>query len=318
MATVGLVGTGFHFEILLRLLDATSTRVLLWQPDGVEDHAEDLPEHVELISRERLADVPLIFFSVPIDVCRPIARELGDVMNGRQVVVHMSRSLEPLSLKSVSTILQEETPTHRFGFVTGPVLLEDVKDAHPSSAVCASRFPEVHDLVEECLMSQLFRIYRTMDITGAELCAAYGRIIALISGLADALGMGTSLQSTLFARGVAEMARFVVFREGFERTAFGLAGVGNLHADTHGGGSPAFAMGKFIARYKGKNLAAALQKEFGWRGQDMLSLIEGLVDTATTAGLDVHLLMGAHAVVSGKLKVGQAVEQLMDLPALYE
>lgn len=318
MTTVGLVGTGFHFEILLSLLEVTKARVLLWQP-GEEGHtSEDLPAHVELVSRERMADVPLIFFSVPIDMCRTIARELGDVMSGRQIVVHMSRSLEGGTLKSVSQILHEETPTQRFGFLTGPVLLEDVTAGRPSSAVCASLFPEVHDLVEECLMSPIFRLYRTMDITGAEICAAYARVISLIAGLADALELGTSLKSTLFARGVAEMARFVVFREGFERTAFGLSGVGNLHADTLDDGSPEFQIGRFLATHDGEEVGDAIRDAFGWRGHDLLGLLEALYGVAATAKLDVHLLAGSYGIVTGRVSVKQAVEKLMDLPALYE
>ncbi|MFU8805664.1 MAG: hypothetical protein ACNA8W_17760, partial [Bradymonadaceae bacterium] len=275
MTTVGLVGAGFHFETLLRLFEATSTRVLLWQPGDEGDEAESLPGNVELVSRERMSDVPLIFFCVPIDICRTVARRLGDVMSGRQVVVHTSRSLETLSLKSLSTILQEETPTQRFGFLTGPVLVEDVKAGRPSSGVCASLFPEVHDLVEECLMSPIFRVYRTTDITGAEISAAYGRVIAMIAGLSHALGLGTSLQATIFARGLAEMARFVVFREGFERTAFGLSGAGNLFADMHLEGSTDYQIGMFLAGSK-KHAAAAVRKKFGWRGDELLNLLDAL------------------------------------------
>ncbi|MFU8804359.1 MAG: hypothetical protein ACNA8W_11160, partial [Bradymonadaceae bacterium] len=91
---------------------------------------------------------------------------------------------------------------------------------------------------------------------------------------------------------------------------------GNLYADMHAEGSTDFQMGMFLAGNK-KNAARAIHKEFDWRGQDLLNLLESLHEMAGIAELDVHLLAGAHAIVSGT-NAKDAIEGLMNLPALYE
>ncbi|MBA2661866.1 MAG: hypothetical protein H0U74_06195 [Bradymonadaceae bacterium] len=318
MTTVGLVGKGVYFEVLTRLFEAASTKVLFWQPaEDTEGVSGKLPKHVKAVELEQMGDVALIFYSVPMHLTRAVGRRLGDVISGRQVVVHTSRSLEMATLKSVSQVLQEETPTQRFGFLSGPTILADIQSEKPAAGVCASLFPEVHDLVEDSLMSQRFRVYRTNDLAGAEVSAAYGRVLAMIAGLCQGLDLGTSLQATLFTRGLSEMSRFVVYRGGYDRTAYGFAGAGNLYADTHMAGSNAFRIGAHLAGLEHID-NQAIRDKFGEAGHDLLGLLESLHTVAQMAELELHILRGAQAIVSGQLSPSQAVQHLMALPALYE
>lgn len=311
MKRVGFIGTSAAPSVAQQILARGVCDVATWYPDDIEDvgKAEETAELREL------ANVPLIVFSAPIEACRPLARRLGDFLTGRHVIVHTVRSLEPGSLKSVSTILREETPTQRVGFVSGPMRPEDLSTERPGAAVCASHFPEVHDLVEEAMVSQYFRLYRSQDLAGAELSSAYGRIIAVMSGLVDGLDLGASLQATLFARGLAEMARFVVFRDGYERTTFGLSGAGNLYADTHGEGSLDFQMGRHLADGNGAN---SLEEIFGNAAREILALMRAFSRVGSAASLELHLLQGMQAIVDEKVPAHKVVEALMTLPTLYE
>lgn len=323
MTIVGFVGNGTSFEVLSHLLHKAGTEILHWQPDHIPtDNANtSLPAHVQKAELEQMASVPLIFYAVPIHLARQTGRQLGDVISGRQIIVHTSRSLEPATLKSVSEILKEETPTQRFGFLNGPAEIADIQANKPAALVCASLFPEVHDLVEDSLHSENLRIYRNNDLTGAEISAAYGHIVAMLAGIGSGLELGTSLQATLFARGLAEISRFVTFRGSYERTAFGLAGAGNLYADTHRQGSKAFQLGEFLAVREQNNQStdpAAIRDQFGAIGQDLLNLLDSLNSATLHADLSLHLLRAAHATAFGHQKPTQAIHHLVTLPAQYE
>lgn len=325
MTTVGFVGNGTSFEVLSHLLQKAGTEILHWQPEhSVSSGAMgdvSLAASVQSVELGQMAKVPLIFYSVPMHLARETGRQLGDVISGRQIIVHTSRSLEPATLKSVSEILGEETPTQRFGFLNGPADLTDIQGGKPASLVCASLFPEVHDLVEDSVTSANLRMYRSNDLVGAEISAAYSRIIAMLAGVCHGLELGGSLQATLFARGLAEISRYVTFRGGYERTAFGLAGVGNLYADTHRAGSTDFQIGEFLAvreQSKQSTDAKAVREQFGAYGQDLLSLVDSLNSATQHAELSLFLLRAAHSGALGQHSPAQAVRELVQLPAQYE
>ncbi|RAL21191.1 hypothetical protein DL240_13745 [Lujinxingia litoralis] len=314
MISVGFVGSTGVGEVARHVLARGQCQVKVWHP-GESSDEDVLPgQRVELAE---LAEATLIVFSAPAASCRFTARKLGDVLTGRHVIVHTLRDLEPGTLKCVSTILEEETPTRRIGYLGGPMLGVDVEAGRPASAVCASLFPEVHDLVEDAMMSENFRVYRSQDLIGAQVCGAYSRVIALLSGLADALQLGSSLQATLFARGLAEMSRFVVFRQGFERTAFGLAGAGALYADTHLTGSVDFQIGRHLGKEPGSDVKG-LVKRYGPQAKELLELLAALASSAEHADLELHLLEGAAALAHGELQPQEIVQRLMTLSSLYE
>ncbi|MFB6351384.1 MAG: hypothetical protein ABEK29_06305, partial [Bradymonadaceae bacterium] len=216
-----------------------------------------------------------------------------------------------------SAILEEETPTRRFGFVSGPMRREDVLAGRGASCVCASPFPEVADMVEEALSSEIFRVYRNEDLPGSEAAAAYARVIAFTYGLADALDLGTSVLSTLFARGLAEMSSFVTYQGGYEPTTFGIAGSGNLHADTTGEGNADYRLGRRYVDAGAPDLER-FRDDLGVVEDELFGFLDSLISQAKSAKLDLHILRAINkGVVEGE-GLEAAFDWLMELPDLRE
>jgi glycerol-3-phosphate dehydrogenase (NAD(P)+) len=287
MEKVGLVGTGLRSDILAHLLDRAGAEVRLWSPgDG---RPENFPDAIESVGLQELADTPLVFICMPIHRIRETSRQLGDVLTGRHALVHSTRTVEYASLTAISEILEEETPTRRFGFITGPMRRNDVLEGRGASCVCASPFPEIADMVEEALHSEAFRVYRSEDLVGAEAAAAYARVIAFAYGMGDEMGLGKSLLSTLFARGLDEMSKFVTYQGGYEGTTFGLAGAGNLHADTTGAGNTDFRLGR---RYvdQGAPELEQFRDDLSVVEDELFGFLESLISQAKTAHLDYQIL----------------------------
>ncbi|MFW5966396.1 MAG: hypothetical protein ACOCV2_02705, partial [Persicimonas sp.] len=228
-----------------------------------------------------------------------------------------TRNLEHATLQAPSTILEEETPTRRFGFVTGPFTAEDIVEERAAAAVCASEFPEVHDLCEDVLTTDTLRVYRNDDIAGAEAAAAYGRVIALLSGIARRMELGRSLEATLFTRGLAEMARFVIYRGGYEKTAFGLAGCGNLRLDTSEKLSAEARLGAEFARRDGVD-PEELRGEFGPTASGPFNLIESLAPVVDRAQVELHILEHTIELIAGRKSAREVLEDLIALPVYHE
>lgn len=313
MNTVAIVGQGDRFDALVGLLAKTGTRAVTW--NYANRPKRELPKGVKTIPVDALREHHLIFISTPITEIREVVRTLGDHVTGRHAIVHLARNLEHTTLKTVSEIIREETPTRRIGFLTGPMSASDVEARHAASGVCATVFPEVQELVGEVLVSDKFRLYTSSDIVGAELAAAYCRVIAMSCGVLSELGLGHSLQATLFSRGLAEMGRFVAHRGGKERTTFGIAGTGNLFVDIANQGSEDFRIGAAAMRTNTFD-KDVIRREYGPRGADLLDLIESLATVRKHRQLALHLLETAHLMVSGEMDPQGAVRHLMTLPVL--
>jgi glycerol-3-phosphate dehydrogenase (NAD(P)+) len=313
---VGLIGKGDRFESLVHLL--SDQEVYHWHgaPNG-EDGEVELPDHVQAVDAYQFADTPLIFLALPITQLREAAHELGNHISARQALVHTTRNLEFATENTASQILAEETHTQRIGFVSGPFRAHDVLENRASSMVCASAFPEVLDLVSDALDGTNCRVYRSDDLRGAEVSAAYARIIAMLYGCAREMDLGASLEATLFTRGLAEIARFVVYHGGHERTAFGLSGCGNLRSDTAENGSIDHQIGQAFVRRDGIT-REELRGEFGSVGGSLFDLMSTLAPAAERSGLDTHIIEQAVRVVEGDQSPREALSDLIALPTFHE
>lgn len=158
----------------------------------------------------------------------------------------MGSDLEKKTGFTISEVLGEELSTHRFGFLTGPMRLEDVMAERPTSALCATNLSELHHIVESCLAGPRFRVYRSRDLLGAEIASVYRRGIAFCAGISFELG--ESVQAILFTRGMREASRMIEFLGGDPRSAVGLAGSSNLFLDIRGKGSFEFQLGRVLSK----------------------------------------------------------------------
>lgn len=310
---VGLVGWGAHLKAVAHLLDYNDREVYVVDElfsSGDWDMDDDKLEFVDL---EAVSDLPLVFFEAPMQSARQIASRLGDCLSGRHAVVHASRSLEVSGLQTLSGILEEETPTRRIGFLTGPIHSDDITAGRAGSGVCASHFPEVHRMVEQVLESDRFLVYRTDDLIGAEVSAIYSRILAVAMGMARQLGLGNSLEATLFSRGLSEMTRFVDHWGGVADTAFGLGGCGNLKADVLEPVAPAFELGRWVAKEQ-----MAPEGSLGEVARDMKSLVSVMVEKIDTQKNELNILESVGYLVSGERTPDEAMDRLLTLPTDYE
>jgi len=167
-ATVGVIGGGPWGLGLAAAVARTGTkslvcsrRALVRLPQGVEQ-ARDVKD---LAARARM-----IVLAVPSEVARDVARGLGDVVDGRHLLVHGIRGLEAKDepggarLLAISEVLRQETPARRIGALGGPILSEDLIDGRPSALVCASRYPEVNDAVIAAFGTPTLRVYASSDL----------------------------------------------------------------------------------------------------------------------------------------------------------
>ena len=192
----------------------------------------------------------LILLAVPSSAARTAARELGDHIDGRHIVVHGVRGLvgDDDELKTIGDVLRDETPARRIGALGGPALVDDLLAGRPSVLVCGSHFPEVGAALSECLTHETLRLYTSHDRRGVEWASALVGCLAIGMGYAQGTGASPGLVAALLSRSVHEAARLAEAAGGEERTLLGLAGYGDLLAATGQDRRPEVLLGRALAK----------------------------------------------------------------------
>lgn len=263
-----------------------------------------------VIDREEIREHFVVFIDDDSAEIRETANALGDSISGRHAIVHLVHDLEPGSGQTISRLIEAETSTHRVGFLSGPMRSVDVLSDRPTSGVVASPLSEVRGVVADLLTGPTFRIYTNDDLRGAELSAAYVRVMAFSMGITHAADLGDSVRATLFARGVAETDRFA--RHCGATRSHGLAGTANLFLDSTLPGSEDFRAGVAV-------VTEGFDRGLLESNPQVASLLR-LIDTIfeLTHNVEAFILRMCAAISSGDVTAQQAVGALMSLPVLSE
>jgi glycerol-3-phosphate dehydrogenase (NAD(P)+) len=197
-------------------------------------YLDDAPLHPALQAtadlEEATAAADVLIVGVPSHGFRDMLVELAPWVRPGAPVISLSKGLEPGTRMRMSEIVAEELPGHPAGVLTGPNLAKEVLAGQSAAAVLSMPDePTVLDL-QQLLSSDLFKVYRSTDVVGAEIAGALKNVFAIAAGIASGLGTGDNTRALVMCRAIAEMTRLGVAMGGEPMTFAGLAGIGDLLA----------------------------------------------------------------------------------------
>jgi len=145
---------------------------------------------------------------------------------GQKILV-ASKGIEVSTGRFLNEIYEEYVPSDYLAFLSGPSFAKEVMESKPTAVVISA---EASRIAEEWMgfFPSFIKPYRSDDIKGAEISGAYKNVIAIASGVCDALALGNNARAALLTRGLAEMNRFGSFFGAQQESFLGLSGVGDL------------------------------------------------------------------------------------------
>ncbi|MCZ6806850.1 MAG: NAD(P)-binding domain-containing protein [Deltaproteobacteria bacterium] len=299
---VGVVGAGGFGQAIARASARHGHDVVLWSRQK-----RSLPEPIR--SSTAVADMKdreLIFLAAPARHATSLADQLGKVVDGRHLIVHISRGLIGAELKTITTVLREHTAARRLGALAGPLVADALAEGRPSGAILGTGFPEVTEMVREALGGEL-RLYDTKDVVGVQLASATVGFLTVVLAFAQASGAEPGTLAVLATRGMVEVSRIGQTLGANEETFMGLAGLGDLIAAVAGDERAESRLGRAMAQ--GGNLADAVAQA----GQyvEGIEVARHLMEHARRLGLETPISSVFVEVSNGRIGPDDAIRALM-------
>lgn len=313
---VGVIGGGEFGRSLARAVARSAGEVLHYSRSGKPLVAPAGEGRVRATSDlASMRDAELLFLAVPSFYVDDLAEHLDRLLDGRHMLVHVSRGLathdaqspSAPSLTTLSERMRALTACRRVGALAGPLVPESLATTKPGGAVIGTPFPEVAAAVRAALGGPSMRLYSTRDLLGVEIASACVGVLAIAVGIAQGLGVGPGALAVLCTRGMSEATR-IGHEVGAEASTFaGLAGFGDLVACVAGDGRTELTLGRRLA--EGQAVSDALS-DLGAHVEGVL-LAPRIARFAELAGVDTPILTAIAALVGGALGPEAALESLM-------
>ncbi len=315
-----IIGAG-AFGTALAVTLARGGPVTLWSRDP--DHADEmrrtghndrrlpgiaLPDGVTVISGPLPeGDAPCLL-ALPMQT---LGGFLGDhaATLGTRPLVACCKGMDLTTGLGPTGVIARACPGAIPAILTGPSFARDIALGLPTALTLACADAGTGRALQSALTTPTLRLYRSTDTTGAELGGALKNVIAIGCGAVMGAGLGESARAALMTRGYAEMTRFAHALGAQPETLAGLSGFGDLVLTCTSDQSR-------NTRY-GSSLGSGAAFDAG-------VIVEGAATAravlirARALALDMPITEAIAALVSGELRVADAVDMLLSRPLKEE
>ncbi|MEM7442276.1 MAG: NAD(P)H-dependent glycerol-3-phosphate dehydrogenase [Pseudomonadota bacterium] len=325
---IAVIGAGAWGTALAAILARAGRDVVLWarRPELSDkinaDHLSpdflpgiDLPPSLRATSDLSAAceGQEAVLLVVPSTYVRDLCSRMAGNLPGRVPIILCAKGIEADSGALMADIAGEELPGHPVGVLTGPTFAGEVARGLPTAITLALPGADTH-AVATAIRTPAFRPYLSDDLVGVQIGGAVKNVIAIASGIATGLDLGSNARAALVTRGLAEIARLAVARGARAETLMGLSGLGDLSLTCSSPQSRNMAFG--IGLGEGSSMADLLS---GRR-----SVVEGVenAQTVTAAaralGVELPICEAVNAVLHHGVDIRSAIRGLLDRPLRTE
>ena len=321
MSRVGVIGGGAWGTALAQVAASAGNEVLLWarEPEVVEAINDGRGNSLFLPGRalnpairatDDLRKLDGGDYWLVVTPAQHMRSVLENAPSGNRPLILCSKGIEERSGQLLHHAAREAQPGSQIAVLSGPTFAHEVADGLPTAVTLAAEDESSGEELRRVLARPAFRIYLTDDLAGAEIGGAVKNVLAIACGVVEGKGLGQNARSALIARGFAEMTRFGLARGARRETLAGLSGLGDLVLTCSSTSSRNFSLGKGI----GEGRAAAELMA------DRRTVAEGaftapvLARLAEQEKIDMPIVAAVAALLDGRMKVEQALEQLLSRP----
>ncbi len=317
---IGVAGAGAFGTALAVALAREGRQVRLWARDA--SHVAQMaltrgnearlpgvsfPESVTVTADlTELDGAEAVLLALPMQALAGFLVAEGRLLDGTALVA-CCKGVDLGSLRGPTGLIAEACPQSAAAILTGPSFAADIAKGLPTALTLATALEG--EALQRLLSTPTLRLYRTTDVTGAEMGGALKNVMAIAAGVVIGAGLGESARAALITRGFAEMQRFAVRFGARTETLSGLSGLGDLVLT--------------CSSHQSRNLRFGLALGAG-QGFDAKVTVEGIATAqavrrlAEADGIDMPVATMVARLIAQEIPLEQAVRSLMSRPLKEE
>jgi glycerol-3-phosphate dehydrogenase (NAD(P)+) len=163
--------------------------------------------------------------------------------------------------------------------------------------------------LQQQLSTDVLRLYRTTDVTGAEFGGALKNVVAIAAGVVMGAGLGESARAALMTRGFAEMKRLAQHLGAQPDTLSGLSGFGDLVLTCTSDQSRNFRFGAALGAGAGFDAAITVEG---------VATAQAVATLSRKHAIEMPVTQMVAALTQQKITLEDAIRALMSRPLKQE
>ena len=257
----------------------------------------------------------IVAFAVPAQTLRANLAGWAPLIPSGALLVSLMKGIELGTRQRMSEVITEVLGADpaRVAVVSGPNLAGEIIRRQITGTVVACVSDQGAVALQGACHTPYFRPYTNTDVIGCELGGAVKNIIAVVVGIAVAMGQGDNTRALLITRGLAETARLGSALGARAQTFAGLAGMGDLVATCSSPLSRNRTFGENLGRGMSVAEAAALSHT-----AEGVASCGPVLELARSHGVEMPITEVAAAVMQDGLPVEEAASMLASRSAKPE
>lgn len=269
----------------------------------------DLPQSVSVTADSTvLAQADTVLLAVPMQATRGLLAEHLHRLDHKQLVA-CAKGMDLETGEGPTGLIAGFCPNATTAVLTGPSFAADIARGLPTALTLACKDAEAATQLQALLSTPTLRLYRTDDVTGAEIGGALKNVIAISAGVVMGAGLGESARASLITRGYAEIVRLALAYGARAETLQGLSGLGDLFLTCTSAQSRNFSFG--VALGAGQSFDKSITVEG-------VATARAAAKIGAARGIDLPVTAVVCALVEGRITVTAAMEALMTRPLRKE
>ena len=315
---IGVIGAGAFGTALAVALGREGRAVTLWARDA-EAAAEmqasrsnaprlpgvTLPKTVTVTAdRAALHGAQALLLTLPMQALGGfLAQAAGDLHS--PWLVACCKGVDLATLTGPVTLLRNARPDLGAAILTGPSFAADIARGLPTALTLAGG----DEALQHLLSTPTLRLYRSDDVTGAELGGALKNVVAIAAGVVIGAGLGDSARAALMTRGYAEMQRLALALGARAETLAGLSGFGDLVLTCTSSQSRNFRFGAALGAGQGFDPSVTVEGA---------ATSKAVTNMALRLEIDMPITAMVAALIDQKITLPQAIQALLTRPLKQE
>lgn len=238
---ITVLGAGAYGCALAKILNENNNKVTLWTPfeeeekNIIETRTTPKLPNIKLSNNinittnldKALDKTKLIIIAIPTAFLSNTIKKVKKYYEDTPICI-ATKGIEQNTNLFVYDVVKNILNTEKIAVISGPSFAIDIANDCPVGLTLACQNKETIELTTNVLTNNHFKLRKSYDIIGTELCGSIKNIIAIASGILKGLNMPESTSAMLITESLHDIKALIKGLGGDGSTVLSYAGFGDL------------------------------------------------------------------------------------------